>query len=48
MKSTSFLYAAYIVTWVIHFGYILYLTGRARRLREEMRDLQRESERSGD
>ncbi len=47
MKSTGFLYAAYIVTWAIHFGYILYLTGFARRLREDMRDLDRENKESG-
>ena len=43
MKTLQFLYAAYIVTWVIHFGYVLYLTGFARRLREDVRDLERES-----
>jgi CcmD family protein len=48
MKSNGFLYAAYIVTWAIHFSYILYLTGRARRLREEMRDLDREAGKRGD
>ena len=39
MKAIEFLYAAYIVTWVIHFGYIFYLTGLAKRLREETREL---------
>jgi CcmD family protein len=48
MKSIGFLYAAYIVTWVIHFGYILYLSGRARRLREDMRDLDRETGQRGE
>jgi CcmD family protein len=36
-----FLYAAYVVTWVIHIGYLLSLTARFRKLKQEMSDLQR-------
>ncbi len=45
MNSDKFLYAAYLVTWVIHIGYILILSGRARRLRDEARELEREKRR---
>ena len=38
----NFLYIAYTVTWVVHIAYILYLTRRAARLREEARELERE------
>jgi hypothetical protein len=47
MKANEYLYAAYIVTWVIHCGYILYLTGLAKRLREDMRELDRDNKPSG-
>jgi hypothetical protein len=47
MKSNEFLYAAYFVTWAIHFGYIFYLTSLAKRLREDMRDLDRDNKPSG-
>jgi CcmD family protein len=36
-----FLYAAYVVTWVIHILYLLSLTARFRRLKREMSELQR-------
>ena len=36
-----YLYAAYVVTWVIHIGYLLSLTARFRKLRQEMEELQR-------
>ena len=45
MNSNHFLYAAYIVTWLIHIGYILYLTSRTRRLSQEIGDLERTSQR---
>lgn len=41
MNSNNYLFAAYIVTWVIHIGYILILSGRARRIRDEARELER-------
>lgn len=37
----SYLYAAYIATWAIHFGYIFTMVRRYRRLRREMEDLKR-------
>jgi len=39
----KFLFAAYVVTWAVHIVYLLYLTGRSRRLRNEIRDLERKS-----
>ena len=42
MKGDTALKAAYIVTWVIQLGYMGYLWGRFRRVREEQRDLKRE------
>lgn len=41
MNSKNYLYAAFLVTWVIHIGYILYLSSRAKRLREEARELEK-------
>ena len=38
----KFLYLAYIATWTIHSLYILYLTSRYRRLREEQKELEKE------
>jgi len=38
----KFLSLAYIATWTIHILYILYLTGRYRRLREERKELEKE------
>jgi CcmD family protein len=43
MKSIGFLYTAYVATWLIHLGYVAYLVTRAKRLREDMRDLERET-----
>jgi CcmD family protein len=37
----SYLYAAYIATWVIHLGYIGTMALRYRRVRREMEDLKR-------
>lgn len=37
----NYLYVAYTVTWVVHISYILYLSRRAARLRDEARDLER-------
>jgi CcmD family protein len=37
----SYLYAAYIATWVIHLGYIGSMVRRYRRLRHEMEELKR-------
>jgi CcmD family protein len=39
MKSNAYLTAAYIVTWVIHIGYILYLGSRARHVERELKEL---------
>jgi hypothetical protein len=38
----KFLYAAYAATWLIHIGYLVILTARGRRLREEAEQLRRE------
>ncbi|HXZ31155.1 MAG TPA: CcmD family protein [Terriglobales bacterium] len=38
----SYLYAAYILTWVIHIGYIGTLFRRYRRLRQEMEQLKQD------
>lgn len=38
----KFLYAAYIITWAVHLGYIVYLTRAFAKLREEVRELERE------
>lgn len=37
----KYMWAAYIATWVIHIGYLLYLSARARRLRQEAEELKR-------
>jgi CcmD family protein len=37
----NYLYAAYVITWVILIGYIAMLTRGFRRLQEEMRELER-------
>jgi CcmD family protein len=37
----SYLYAAYIATWVIHIGYLGTLARRYARLRAEIEDLKR-------
>jgi CcmD family protein len=44
--SNKFLMAAYIVTWVIHIGYILYLGARTRRVSEELKELEATSQRN--
>ena len=38
----NYLYAAYIATWVIHIGYLLWMTRGYSRLRDEMKDFQRD------
>jgi CcmD family protein len=40
IHSITNLYIAYAATWVIHIGYVLFLSAKARKLREEARDLQ--------
>ncbi len=37
----KYLWAAYIATWVIHIAYLIYLSARARRIRQEAEDLKR-------
>jgi CcmD family protein len=41
MKSEAFLYAAYIVTWVIHVVYLSTLVRRYARLKQEIKELER-------
>ena len=38
----SYLYAAYIATWVIHLAYIVTLIQRYKRVRREMQELAKE------
>ena len=42
MKGLFALKLAYTVTWVIQLGYIGYLLGRFKRVREELKDFERE------
>ena len=37
----KYMWAAYIVTWVVHIAYLLYLTSRARRIRQEAEELKK-------
>lgn len=41
MKSDTFLYAAYMATWVIHIGYLGTLVRRYSRLKQEIKELER-------
>jgi CcmD family protein len=41
MNSRNFLYAAYIATWTIHAFYLGTLVSRFRRLRRQIRELQK-------
>ena len=43
MTGPVALKAAYVVTWIIELGYVRYLLGRYRRVRNEMKDLKRSS-----
>jgi hypothetical protein len=38
----KFLYAAYGITWAVHIIYLLVLTRRFARLREDIKDLERD------
>ena len=42
MSKTDFLYAAYIVTWLVHITYLVVLGRKAARLRREVEDLNRQ------
>jgi hypothetical protein len=37
----KYMWAAYIVTWVVHIAYLLYLSSRARRVRAEAEELRK-------
>lgn len=39
MTAIHHLYAAYAVTWIIHLGYIVYLTRRFARLKQRVNEL---------
>ncbi len=41
MNKLHYLYAAYIVTWVVHLGYLSYLGRKAARVRREVEELKR-------
>lgn len=40
MSNESYLFAAYVATWLIHLGYIAHLVSRARKIRNEVSELQ--------
>ena len=37
--SVTNLYIAYAATWLIHIGYLLFLSAKAKKLRQEAREL---------
>jgi CcmD family protein len=39
IRSVTNLYIAYAATWLIHIGYLMFLGAKAKKLREEARDL---------
>jgi len=39
IHSVTNLYVAFAATWVIHIGYLLFLGAKAKKLREEAREL---------
>lgn len=39
IHSVINLYIAYAATWIIHIGYVLFLGAKAKKLREEAREL---------
>jgi len=39
IHSVTNLYLAYAATWVIHIGYLLFLSAKAKKLRQEAREL---------
>ena len=43
MTGPVALKAAYAMTWIIALGYLRYLLGRYRRMRQELKDLKRSS-----
>ena len=45
MSSNGYLLAAYVVTWLIHIGYILHLGSRARQVERDLKELQSSSQR---
>ncbi len=42
MNALKFLIAAYVVTWVIHGGYIVTLVSRYSKLRREMKEFRKD------
>ena len=42
MNKLYFLYAAYVVTWIVHISYLVFMTRRASRLRAEIEELKRQ------
>ena len=37
----KYMWAAYIATWAIHIGYLLYLSARGKRIRQEAEELKK-------
>ena len=40
-NATSYLYAAYVVTWIIHIAYLSTVVHRYARLKREIKELKR-------
>jgi len=45
IHSVTNLYIAYAATWVIHLGYVLLLGAKAKKLRQEARELSADTRR---
>ncbi len=41
MNKIHYLYAAYVVTWLVHISYLGYLARKAARVRREVEELKR-------
>jgi CcmD family protein len=41
VNNNAYLYAAYIVVWVVHLAYACSLVSRGKRMKREMRELNR-------
>lgn len=42
VNHNAYLYAAYIVVWVVHISYALTLMSRGKRMKREVRELNRQ------
>jgi CcmD family protein len=39
MENAGFLYAAYTIIWLVLFGYLFFLAGKQRKLRQDIESL---------